>query len=127
VAQMPKANPAYFGSYERFGIVRKSLDGIENLFSIGRNGMHKYNHMDHSMLTAVDNIGAGIGTKKNIGAVNRKEEYLETKKYRAERDKKITQRRRGRSEKFARKGPHSSVSRAGHRRKSIPRNGYTTI
>lgn len=83
VARMPKAYPAYFGSYERLGELRKYVDGIENLFLIGRNGMHKYNNMDHSMLTAmtaVDNICGGNTTKANIWAVNTEEEYLETKK-----------------------------------------------
>jgi protoporphyrinogen oxidase len=83
VARMPKAYPAYFGAYAQFGDVRQYLDGIENLFLIGRNGMHKYNNMDHSMLTAmtaVDNICNGITTKENIWSVNTEEEYHETKK-----------------------------------------------
>jgi protoporphyrinogen oxidase len=83
VARMPKAYPAYFGAYKRFAEIRKYLDGIANLFLIGRNGMHKYNNMDHSMLTAmtaVDNICSGITTKENIWAVNTEEEYHETKK-----------------------------------------------
>ncbi len=83
VERMPKAYPAYFGTYEKFGELRRFLDGIENLFLIGRNGMHKYNNMDHSMLTAmtaVDNIAGGITSKANIWAVNTEEEYLETKK-----------------------------------------------
>jgi hypothetical protein len=49
--------------YSRFNEVRKFLDDFENLFLVGRNGMHKYNNQDHSMLTAmlaVDNIAAGI-------------------------------------------------------------------
>jgi protoporphyrinogen oxidase len=83
VARMPKAYPAYFGAYERFSEIRKYLDGIANLFLIGRNGMHKYNNMDHSMLTAmtaVDNICSGIASKENIWAVNTEEEYHEAKK-----------------------------------------------
>ena len=83
VARMPKAYPAYFGTYERIRELREYLDGIENLFLIGRNGMHKYNNMDHSMLTAmtaVDNIACGIATKENIWKVNTEEEYHETKK-----------------------------------------------
>ena len=82
VARMPKAYPAYFGSYERIGELREYLDGIENLFLIGRNGMHKYNNMDHSMLTAmraVDNIASGVVAKSNIWAVNTEDEYHETK------------------------------------------------
>jgi protoporphyrinogen oxidase len=83
VARMPKAYPAYFGTYARIGELREYLDRIENLFLIGRNGMHKYNNMDHSMLTAmtaVDNISSGITTKENIWVVNTEKEYHETKK-----------------------------------------------
>ena len=59
---MPKAYPAYFGTYERLDEVRKFVTAIPNLFCVGRNGMHRYNNQDHSMLTAmiaVDNIIAG--------------------------------------------------------------------
>jgi protoporphyrinogen oxidase len=80
VIRMEKTYPAYFGSYERFPEVRQYLDGFENLFLIGRNGMHRYNNQDHSMLTAmtaVDNIVAGGKDKSNIWAVNSEEEYHE--------------------------------------------------
>ena len=59
VIRMPKTYPAYFGSYDDFNLIRGFTDKIENLFLIGRNGMHKYNNADHSMLTAmtaVENI-----------------------------------------------------------------------
>jgi len=82
VERMPKAYPAYFGAYERFGEVQEFLDGFENLFLVGRNGMHKYNNQDHSMLTAmvaVDNIVAGRTDKSNIWAVNTELEYHEEK------------------------------------------------
>jgi protoporphyrinogen oxidase len=82
VARMPKAYPAYFGSYTQFAEVRAYLDGFENLFLIGRNGMHKYNNADHSMLTAmtaVDNILLGRVDKSNIWAVNTEEEYHESR------------------------------------------------
>ncbi len=82
VIRMPKTYPAYFGAYERFDVIREYLDPIENLFLIGRNGMHKYNNQDHSMLTAmiaVDNIAAGNTRKDNIWAVNTEEEYHEEK------------------------------------------------
>ena len=62
--------------------MKKFLDSIENLYCVGRNGQHRYNNMDHSMLTAmeaVDNLAAGIRTKENIWAVNTEEEYHETK------------------------------------------------
>ena len=79
---MPKAYPAYFGSYDDFGVIRDFTDGFENLFLLGRNGMHRYNNQDHSMLTAmtsVDNVAAGVRTKDNIWAVNTEEEYHEQK------------------------------------------------
>ncbi|HEX2701937.1 MAG TPA: NAD(P)/FAD-dependent oxidoreductase, partial [Solirubrobacteraceae bacterium] len=82
VLHVPKAYPAYFGTYERFEIVRGYIDHFADLFLIGRNGMHRYNNQDHSMLTAmvaVENIAAGIETKDNIWAVNVEQEYHETK------------------------------------------------
>jgi len=80
VLRMPKTYPAYFGAYERFGEVREYVDSLENLFLVGRNGMHKYNNQDHSMLTAmvaVDNIAAGITDKANLWDVNTEQEYHE--------------------------------------------------
>lgn len=71
VVHVPKTYPAYFGSYDRFDIVRNYTDRFENLFLIGRNGMHKYNNQDHSMLTAmtaVENIVNGVKIKDNIWA-----------------------------------------------------------
>lgn len=52
LVRVPKAYPAYFGEYDRFDLVRSYLDGFRNLYSIGRNGMHRYNNQDHSMLSA---------------------------------------------------------------------------
>ena len=88
VHRMPKTYPAYFGSYAQFGELREYLDKVDNLFLIGRNGMHKYNNQDHSMLTAmtaVENIAAGIKDKSNIWAVNTEMEYQETKETPRER------------------------------------------
>jgi protoporphyrinogen oxidase len=82
VVHMPKTYPAYFGAYERFDEVRAYLDSVPNLFLVGRNGMHKYNNQDHSMLTAmtaVDNILEGRLDKSNIWAVNTEMEYHEEK------------------------------------------------
>jgi protoporphyrinogen oxidase len=82
VVRVPKTYPAYFGTYDRFDVIRNYLDGITNLFLVGRNGMHKYNNQDHSMLTAmtaVQNIVAGVGTKDNIWAINTEMEYHEEK------------------------------------------------
>lgn len=83
VLRMPKTYPGYFGSYDRFDDLRKYIDTFENLFLVGRNGMHKYNNQDHSMLTAmvaVDNIVGGIKSKDNIWDVNTEMEYHEEKK-----------------------------------------------
>ena len=83
VLRMPKTYPAYFGTYHEFSKIKNFTDHLENLFLIGRNGMHRYNNMDHSMLTAmvaVDNIIADNKEKKNIWEVNTESEYLETKK-----------------------------------------------
>ena len=82
VVRVPKTYPAYFGAYERFDEVRGYLDSLSNLFLVGRNGMHKYNNQDHSMLTAmtaVDNILEGRLDKSNIWAVNTEMEYHEEK------------------------------------------------
>ncbi len=82
VIRMPKTYPAYFGTYNRFDMVRSYLDGFDNLFLIGRNGMHKYNNQDHSMLTAmiaVDNIIAGRTDKSNLWSVNTEQEYHESR------------------------------------------------
>lgn len=82
VVRVPKTYPAYFGIYDRFDKIRAYTDTLNNLFLVGRNGMHKYNNQDHSMLTAmtaVDNILAGIETKDNIWAINTETEYHEEK------------------------------------------------
>ena len=81
VIRQPKAYPAYFGSYPHFGEVRAYLDTISNLFPVGRNGMHRYNNQDHSMLaamTAVDCILKGKN-KSMVWDINVEEEYHEIK------------------------------------------------
>ncbi len=82
VIRMKNVYPSYSGSYDQFNIIRQFSDTIENLFLIGRNGMHHYNNMDHSMLTAmtaVDNIVNNIKSKNNIWEVNTEKEYHEEK------------------------------------------------
>ena len=82
VIRMPKTYPAYFGTYSRFSEVREYLDGFENLFLVGRNGMHKYNNQDHSMLTAitaVDNIKNNVPSRGNIWEINTEDEYNESR------------------------------------------------
>lgn len=83
IHRLEKTYPAYFGTYDRFDRIRAFTDRFENLFLVGRNGMHKYNNTDHSMLTAmvaVDNICAGITEKANIWEINTEQEYHEEKK-----------------------------------------------
>lgn len=80
VLRMPKAYPAYFGSYEQLDVIRDYTLQFPNLFLIGRNGMHRYNNQDHSMLTAmtaVDNIVAGRTDHRNIWEVNAERVYHE--------------------------------------------------
>jgi protoporphyrinogen oxidase len=82
VIRMPKTYPAYFGSYSRFPEVISWVNELENLFLIGRNGMHKYNNQDHSMLTAmtaVDNIIADVRSRDNLWALNTEQDYHEEK------------------------------------------------
>jgi protoporphyrinogen oxidase len=80
VVRVPKTYPAYFGTYDRFHVIREFLDHYHNLYLVGRNGMHKYNNQDHSMLTAmtaVDNILAGVHDKDNVWSINTEMEYHE--------------------------------------------------
>lgn len=83
VIRMPKAYPAYIGSYDQLHVVREYVTKIPNLFLLGRNGMHRYNNQDHSMLTAmtaVDNIIEGRGDSSNLWEINVEMAYHEEKK-----------------------------------------------
>ncbi|MCK6504602.1 NAD(P)/FAD-dependent oxidoreductase [Myxococcota bacterium] len=80
VVRMPRTYPAYFGTWDRFDGLRAWLDGFENLWLVGRNGMHRYNNQDHSVLTAmvaVDQIAAGRVDKAPVWAVNTEPDYHE--------------------------------------------------
>jgi hypothetical protein len=78
VVRMPKAYPIYDSTYqESLSVLRSFLDQLENFQTVGRNGMHKYNNQDHSMLTsmmAVENI---LGAKHDLWQVNEEQEYHE--------------------------------------------------
>ncbi len=83
VERVKKAYPAYFGSYKEINKLIAYLDTIDNLYCIGRNGQHRYNNMDHSMLTGMEaakNIINGSKDKSNIWSVNAEKEYIESKK-----------------------------------------------
>lgn len=78
--RVKKAYPAYFGSYKDFEQVQQFLSSFDNLFCIGRNGQHRYNNMDHSMLTAIEAvraIKAGSHDKTVLWNVNTEQDYHE--------------------------------------------------
>jgi protoporphyrinogen oxidase len=80
VVRVPKAYPAYFGTYSDMPRVRDYLDRFVNLYPVGRNGMHRYNNQDHSMLAAkaaVDCILTGSGDKSRLWSINVEDEYHE--------------------------------------------------
>lgn len=90
VLRMPKTYPAYFGSYARFPEIISWVNEFDNLFLVGRNGMHKYNNQDHSMLTAmtaVDNIIDNVRSRDNLWALNTEQEYHEEKHDAADAEK----------------------------------------
>lgn len=79
--KVKKAYPAYFDTYDEIDRLVDYLSSIENLYCVGRNGQHRYNNIDHSMVTsfeAVKNILTGSKDKKNIWSVNTEQEYHET-------------------------------------------------
>ncbi len=82
VVRVKKAYPAYFGSYKEFDKVKNYLNTVTNLYCVGRNGQHRYNNMDHSILTGFEAVRAFInGSDKDIlWNVNAEKEYHETAK-----------------------------------------------
>jgi hypothetical protein len=78
VVRMPKAYPVYDGKYQAaLRVIREWLDGLENLQLIGRNGQHRYNNQDHSMVTAVYASQNIMGDNHNIWDVNVEDDYHE--------------------------------------------------
>ena len=83
VEKIPKAYPAYFGSYDNIDLIQKWNEEISNLFMIGRNGLHRYNNQDHSMLTAkiaataIAENSDILHRKQQIWLVNAEQEYQE--------------------------------------------------
>ena len=78
--KVPKAYPAYFDTYEEIDTLIRYLSDIPNLYCVGRNGQHRYNNIDHSMVTsfeAVRNILTGEKNKQNIWNVNTEQSYQE--------------------------------------------------
>jgi protoporphyrinogen oxidase len=78
VVRMPKAYPVYDGTYsEALRVVREFLNDVPNLQLVGRNGMHKYNNQDHSMLTAMLAVKNILGANYDLWQVNAEQEYHE--------------------------------------------------
>jgi len=78
VVRMPKAYPVYdTGFRERLHVIRTFLDELTNLQPIGRNGMHKYNNQDHSMLTAILAVQNILGARHDLWQVNEEQHYHE--------------------------------------------------
>lgn len=82
IERVKKAYPAYFDTYQDIDKVIDYLDTFDNLYCVGRNGQHRYNNMDHSMMTAIlaskRILGENI-SKKDIWNVNTEKEYHEEK------------------------------------------------
>lgn len=80
--RIKKAYPAYFGTYDQFDEVKTYVNDIENLYLVGRNGMHRYNNMDHSTLAAMKTVDYILGEEKDreaIWSVNTESDYHEEK------------------------------------------------
>lgn len=80
--KVKKAYPAYFDTYSKIDDLKKYLNHFENLYCIGRNGQHRYNNMDHSMLTAIEavyDIQNNVNDRTNIWNVNTEKSYHEEK------------------------------------------------
>jgi protoporphyrinogen oxidase len=78
---MPKAYPIYDSTYrQHLDVLRDHIDSIPNLHTVGRNGMHKYNNQDHSMMTAMMTVWNMQGTSHDIWNVNTDLEYHEEQK-----------------------------------------------
>ena len=78
--KVKKAYPAYFDTYDEIDTLVDYLKTIDNLYCVGRNGQHRYNNIDHSMITSfetVKNILSGTKDKSNIWNVNTEQEYHE--------------------------------------------------
>ena len=83
LVRVKKAYPGYFDTYSEIEKLKQYLLNISNLYCVGRNGQHRYNNMDHSMLTSMLTVKNILGdtsiTKESIWDVNTEQGYHETK------------------------------------------------
>lgn len=87
VVRMPKAYPVYDGQYkDGLALVRRFVETTPGLQLVGRNGMHRYNNQDHSMLTGVFAARNVLGARYNLWETNVNEEYLEEGRMVSEED-----------------------------------------
>ncbi|MBQ7250854.1 MAG: NAD(P)/FAD-dependent oxidoreductase [Bacilli bacterium] len=81
--KVKKAYPAYFDSYSEIDVVREHINTIDNLYCVGRNGQHRYNNMDHSILSAITAVESILDpekvSKQSVWDVNTEKEYHESK------------------------------------------------
>jgi protoporphyrinogen oxidase len=78
IIRQRKAYPVYDGTYQtHLGVLKQYLDQFENLQTVGRNGMHRYNNQDHSMLTAMLAVRNILGENHDLWTVNTERSYYE--------------------------------------------------
>lgn len=81
VVREPYAYPIYNNNYDKhLAIIQNYITGFENLQTIGRNGMHRYNNMDHSMISGILAAQNILGASHDLWSINEDKEYLEGKK-----------------------------------------------
>ena len=81
VVRVRKAYPVYDSTYrEQLAVVRRFVDGLANLQTIGRNGLHRYDNQDHAMLTALLAARNVMGERHDVWAVNTEDEYHESRR-----------------------------------------------
>ena len=81
VVRMPRAYPVYDADYEaHLGVLRGWLDRLENLYTVGRNGQHRYNNQDHSMLTGLLAARGVAGERQDVWSVNVEDAFLEERR-----------------------------------------------
>lgn len=81
--KVKKAYPAYFGTYDKFDDIKNYVLNIDNLYLVGRNGMHRYNNMDHSTLAAMKTVDCILDrsvSRNDVWLVNTETDYHEEKK-----------------------------------------------
>jgi len=78
VFRQPKAYPVYTGAYKVYlDRIRRYLEALPNIQTIGRNGLHMYNNQDHSMLTAMLAVKNLLGESHDLWSVNVERAYHE--------------------------------------------------